>query len=61
MRRAGSTNPDSTPAKEEAVEMASNTAYETVDIRYHQPSTMAARETTEMNTREEPVYEFPAS
>lgn len=62
MRRAGTSshnaNARSTATKEEEVVMDTNTAYETVEIRYKTPS---ARQPVRPGLREEPVYECPAS
>ena len=61
MRQAGATNTDSTLAKDDTVEMATNTAYETVELRYQQSSTMTTRRALQVTSQEEPVYESPAT
>ena len=61
MRRAGSSNAntDSSATKQtEEVVMDTNKAYETVEMRYHTP---LARQPAQSSTREEAIYECPAS
>ena len=61
MRQAGATNTNTTPVKDDTLEMAANTAYETVELRYQQSSGMTSRQAFHGTSQEEPVYESPAT
>ena len=62
MRHAGSSNINanthSSATKTEEVVMDTNKAYETVEMRYNTP---LARQPVQSSTREEAVYDCPAS